>query len=211
MKKFWEKVKSFLARIQYNSPVILTYALICLAVLCLDIIIGDRISGNSINHWVFSIRRTSWGDPLAYLRVITYAFGHINIQHYFNNFLIILLVGPLLEERYGSLDLLIMIAVTTVVTGVVFLIFNPMGVSGLGASGIAFMLILLASVTNAEKGRIPLTFIFALVFYIGTELFSNVKSSAAYETTNISHVSHIIGGLCGAAFGFFLSRKRERK
>jgi membrane associated rhomboid family serine protease len=130
-----------------------------------------------------------------------------------------MLVGPLLEERYGSIDLIIMMVITTIIAGIAFLILNPAvdGVlpNGLGASGIVFMLILLSSVTNAEKGRLPLTLIFASIFYIGTELFANYKVSDGDEATNISHVSHIIGGICGAVFGVYLGKikagEKEKK
>jgi len=180
--KYLKKAGSLTKKIQYNSPVILTYALVCLLILCINII----TNGNT-NRLIFSVYRSSWSDPMAYVRVFTYAMGHSGIQHYFNNFLLILLVGPLLEERYGSIDLLIMMAVTTLIAGIVFLMFNPDGRPGLGASGVAFMLILLASVTNARKGRMPLTLIFALIVYVGVEIFNQVSP----EQSNISHVSHI--------------------
>jgi membrane associated rhomboid family serine protease len=139
--------------------------------------------------------------------VFSYALGHVNIQHYFNNFLLILLVGPLLEERYGSKDLLVMIIATSFITGIVFLLIGPRNAAGIGASGVAFMLILLASVTNAEKGRLPLTLVFALIVYIGAEVVNEVTPGS----TNISHMSHIVGGLCGAAFGLVLGKARDKK
>ena len=202
VKVFFVKAWALLKKVKYNSPVILTYALISLFVFIID-----RIAGGQANRLLFSVYRASWGEPLAYVRVFTYALGHISIQHYFSNFLIILLVGPLLEERYGSIKLLIMVAATALITGVAFLIFNPPGMAGLGASGVAFMLILLASVTNAEKGRLPLTLLFALVVYIGAEVFNEVGAG----DTAISHVSHIIGGLCGAVFGLFLGKVKYVK
>jgi len=185
--------------IKYNSPVILTYALLSFTVL----LIGYLTDGRS-NILLFSVYRTSWSDPLAYIRVFTNALGHIDIGHYFNNFLLILLVGPLLEERYGSMDLLIMIVATALITGIAFLLIGPPNTAGLGASGVAFMLILLASVTNAEKGRLPLTLIFALAIYIGSEIIREV----APGTTGISHMSHIVGGLCGAGFGLILRKTK---
>jgi membrane associated rhomboid family serine protease len=188
--------------LKYNSPVILTYALLSLAVLG----IAHLTDGRS-NILLFSVYRTSWTDIPAYIRVFTYALGHANLGHYFNNFLLILLVGPLLEERYGSKDLLVMIIATAFISGVMFLLIGPPNTAGIGASGVAFMLILLASVTNAERGRLPLTLVFALVVYIGSEFMKEI----APGSSNISHMSHIIGGICGAAFGMVMGKNGRRK
>jgi GlpG protein len=67
-------------KIKYNSPVILTFALISLAVLAVD-----SMMNGELNRIMFSVYRTSWSDPLAYIRVLTYPLGHYNPQHYFNN------------------------------------------------------------------------------------------------------------------------------
>jgi membrane associated rhomboid family serine protease len=77
------------------------------------------------------------------------------------------------------------------------------GVAKLGASGIVFMLILLGSFANLKRGRIPLTLILVLVIFIGNELMSALGADGE---TNIAYMSHIVGGLCGAAFGFFANK-----
>jgi membrane associated rhomboid family serine protease len=67
----------------------------------------------------------------------------------------------------------------------------------LGASGIVFMMILLASFTNFRKGEIPLTFILVLIFYVGNEVMS------AFRNDGVARFAHILGGFCGSIFGFF--------
>jgi membrane associated rhomboid family serine protease len=74
----------------------------------------------------------------------------------------------------------------------------------LGDSGVLFMMILLASFTNINKGEIPLTFILILVLYLGRELFNSFSNS------NISEFAHIVGGFCGSLFGFFRPAKKMR-
>jgi uncharacterized membrane protein YdcZ (DUF606 family) len=74
----------------------------------------------------------------------------------------------------------------------------------MGASGVVFMMILLASFTNFSEGEIPLTFILILILYIGREVFNSFRQD------NISEFAHIIGGLCGSLFGFFRPAKKER-
>jgi membrane associated rhomboid family serine protease len=127
--------------------------------------------------------------------LFTHAIGHSGWQHLFNNFSIILLIGPILEENYGSSSLLVMIAITALVTGVLNILFFTRGLRG--ASGIVFMMILLASFTNFNKGEIPLTFILILIIYLGREVFDSFSSN------NISEFAHIVGGFCGSLFGFF--------
>ncbi|MCL1997453.1 MAG: rhomboid family intramembrane serine protease [Turicibacter sp.] len=181
-------------RLQYNSPLILTFALVSFLVLVLN-----EITGVS-NAWVFSIYRSPPTDPLLYLRLFGHVLGHADMNHYFNNMVLMLLVGPMLEERYGSKWLGIMMAVTAFVTGILFLAMSEHAL--LGASGIVFMMILLSSFTNLQKGRIPLTLILAVFIFIGRE----VLAGATVES-NVSHLTHIIGGLCGAVFGYVFNKK----
>jgi len=182
-------------RIQYNSPMVLSYALIALAVLVLN-----HITSGASNALVFSIHRSALTDPLLYVRLIGHVFGHASITHYFDNVVLILLVGPMLEEKYGSKWLGIMMLVTALVTGLLFLAVSEHAL--LGGSGLVFMLILLSSFTNLQKGRVPMTLILAIIIFIGREAVTGATAQ-----TNISHLTHIIGGICGSVFGFILNKK----
>ena len=186
-----------LKRIQYNAPVTLTFAIISGAALALS-----HLTGGTSDRLLFMIYRAPLTDPLMYLRLITHALGHANMTHYLNNFIIILLVGPMLEEKYGAKWMIIMMLVTAFVTGLLWVIMSPY--AKLGASGIVFMLILLSSFTNLQKGRIPLTLILAVVIYLGREVIS-----AATMDDNIAYMSHIVGGVCGALFGFIVNHNKN--
>ena len=119
------------------------------------------------------------------------------------NMVYILLLGPLMEEKYGSKNLLEMIGITAILTGIVNMAFFDSAL--LGASGIAFMLIILSSITGIKEGEIPLTLIIVVVFFIGKEVVSGI-----FVRDNISQLTHIIGGFCGALFGkFYLSQEKE--
>jgi membrane associated rhomboid family serine protease len=64
------------------------------------------------------------------------------------------------------------------------------------------MMILLASFTNIRQGRLPITVPLVAVLYLGNEILTGI-----FTVDNISQLSHIIGGLCGAiAGGLFHSR-----
>ena len=182
-----EKKKFF---IDYNAPVTLTFSLICLLVLFLDMYTG----GYSTTAF-FMTRNSGWFNPLTYLRLVTYIFGHAGWDHFFGNITYILLLGPMIEEKYGSRNMIKMILITAVIGGVANNVIFP-HVYLCGASGIVFMMIILASATSFEKGQIPLTLILVLVIFVGGEIYD-----AIYSVDNISQLAHIAGGLCGAWFG----------
>lgn len=182
----------FFKTFHYNSPAILTFALLSLGVLLLQNLTGDAATR------FFAVYHTSWFSPMQYIRMFTSTLGHANLQHFTGNFLLILLIGPLLEERYGTENLIFMMLVTSLVKGILFIILSPAGAAAMGASGIVFMLILLASVTNIQKGRIPITLLLALAVYVGQDIWSHMFG----PDSNISYLSHIFGGLSGAVLAF---------
>ena len=126
----------------------------------------------------------------------TCCIGHANWSHFINNFTLILVVGPLLEEKYGTTDIICIIASTAFITGLANFILFP-GVRVLGASGVLFALILLSSFSSFKEGTIPLTFILVAFLYIGKDLYS-----AMFVRDNVSNFSHILGGLVGAFLGY---------
>jgi membrane associated rhomboid family serine protease len=136
-----------------------------------------------------------------WITLLTHAAGHSSWSHLAGNFSLILVVGPMLEESYGSRALLAMIAITALVTGLLNVLLFPTAL--MGASGVVFMMILLASFTNFSRGEIPFTFILVLTLYLGDQLFKS------FGTGNISHFAHIAGGFCGSLFGFFVSPRNK--
>lgn len=185
-------------KLKYNAPTVLTFTFISTAVLVLSLTILPSLT----EEWfVVSGRGTfSPGRFHSWITLFTHVMGHANWNHLMSNFAYILLIGPILEEHYGSLSLLLMIALTALVTGALNTLFFSSRL--LGASGVVFMMILLASFTNFNKGEVPLTFILILVLYLGRELYNSFSSS------NISEFAHIVGGFCGSLFGFFRPAKR---
>jgi membrane associated rhomboid family serine protease len=162
----------------------------------------DGFFGGLIGQFL-AIRFTAWSDPLMYVRMFTHVLAHQGLTHFVGNYMLILAIGPIVEEKYTTKRLVTMIAVTAFITGILNVIFFR-NVMLLGASGIVFMLILLASFVNMKQGHIPLTVILVAILYIGNEI---VQGITTYD--NVSQAGHIIGGLCGAAFGFFLHRNEK--
>lgn len=188
-----EEVSTYLSYFQYNSVVILTYFFICLGIMLIHQITG----GESTKHFFSTSSSSSLLNPITYVRFITHIFGHGDWNHFMHNFLYILLVGPMVEEKYGSYNLIIMIGICAVVDAIINKLFCP-NTRTYGASGIVFMLIVLSSFVNIEAGKIPLTLVLIVLFYLVDEVFKGL-----FKKDNVSHLGHLIGGVCGIVFGFY--------
>jgi rhomboid protease GluP len=183
-------------RISYNAPVVLTLAIAAVVAF----ILGHTFT--PLQSWF--VASPQLGTPQSYVGLFSHILGHATWEHLLGNFMLILLIGPILEERHGSMKLLIMILFTALMTGLATLVFSSGYV--LGASGIAFMMILLASLANVRGGEIPLTFLVVAVIYMGGEIVH------AFNNDHISHMAHLVGGAVGAAFGFLgAARGRKKK
>ena len=187
MKKF---------KITFNSPVELGFMFISFGVLLL----GYLTAGIS-NQLLFMTYHSSLKDPFTYVRFFTHVLGHNDWEHYIGNASYILLLGPMLEEKYGTKHLLHVILITAVVTGLVnYILF--WNVALCGASGVVFAFILLTSFTNFKNGEIPLTFILVAVIFIGQQVYEGI-----FIRDDISNLSHIIGGVIGVIGGYRLNKK----
>ncbi len=176
-------------RFHYNAPVVLTFCVVCVVVFVLNAVFNGALTPYVSISGRFDYR--SWVD---YLTLFTHCLGHASIDHLLGNLTLLLLIGPILEEKYGWKQMLWMMAATALITSVLnILLFNE----GLwGASGIVFMLVMLISFVNVQSGTIPVTFILILVLFVGRELYNS------FSDDNISQFAHIVGGIAGSLFGF---------
>ena len=183
-------------KIHYNSPVVLSFALISTVVYLLNVF----TLGAFVN--LFSVPPSlNWSNPISYFRLFSHIVGHdySSMQHLVGNMTFILLLGPILEEKYGAKNLLFMILFTGGITGLMNVMF--LNTALLGASGIVFMFIVLVSFTNTKSSGIPLTFILIILLFVGQEVLNSFKSD------NVSQFAHIIGGVIGSGFGYMLRPK----
>ena len=184
-------------KLHYNSPVILTFFFLSLAVLALDYVTQGWTTRN-----LFSVYRSPV-TPLWFLRLFGHVLGHSGYAHFAGNMVLLLVIGPPMEERYGSRALLWGILLTALISGLLQCFLFP-GYALLGASGIVFMLILLSSLSGMKSGTIPLTLILVAVIYLGQEIYSGL-----FVADDTAHFMHLAGGVCGTGFGF-LMRKRNK-
>lgn len=181
--------------INYNSFITLTMFFISL------VIVGiNYITDGKANKYLFSTKRDSLLNPMTYIRLFTHILGHRDFRHFSNNYLKILILGPLIEEKYGSELFLLMILITAFITGIVNFIKTDVPLRG--ASNISFMLTVLSAFVNLTSNQIPLTLILVIIFYVIDEIKDLNKND------NIAHYGHLTGAICGGIFGF-LSMKPE--
>lgn len=185
-------------KFSYNAPVVLSFVFASLVITVLGV-----ITNNKLTTLLFSTYRGSLLNPLTYVRLFTHIFGHIGFDHFLGNATYLLLVGPMIEEKYGSVTLLKILAATAFVTGVINLIVFPSSAL-CGASGVVFAFIILASFTTFNKGEIPLTFVLICVMFIGKEVYNGI-----FIQDNISNLTHILGGAVGGFAGYVFNRGKK--
>ncbi len=178
-------------KLQYNSPVILTFFLLSLGTLLLN----DVTSGWTNLH-LFCVYRSSLKDPLFYVRLFGHVLGHASWDHFLNNMLLLLVVGPPMEEKYGSIPLLRGIVLTALISAILQCALFP-NTGLLGASGIVFMLIMLSSLSGFSGG-IPVTMILVAAMYFGQQIYDII-----FVRDNVANFMHLVGGVCGLLFGYY--------
>ena len=89
---------------------------------------------------------------------------------------------------------------TALISGMVHWLFFP-GSALMGASGIVFMMIVMSSLAGMKDGWIPITLILVFILYVGGEIISGITLK-----DNISQLTHIIGGVCGALLGISMRK-----
>ncbi len=191
-------IKNSLGKLQYNSPVVLTIFFLSFIALILDILTSGWTTIN-----LFTVYRSSMLNPLFYVRLLGHIVGHSGWEHFMGNMLLLLVVGPPLEEKYGSANLGGAVLATAVVTGVLQCLLFVNGLHG--ASGIVFMMIMLASLAGMRENKIPLTLILVAILYLGEQVLSII-----FVRDNVANLMHIVGGVCGTIFGLVSLKIRKK-
>ena len=183
-------------KITFNSPVILSFVILCFLAMILN-----YLTGGVSNELAFMTYHSSLKSPFTYMRFFTHVIGHVNWEHLIANMSYILLLGPMLEEKYGSKRIIQVMAITALVTGTInYLLFWNIALCG--ASGVCFAFILLSSFTSFKEGELPLTVILVAIFFLGQQIYEGI-----FLQDNVSHMAHILGGIIGAYLGFLLNKK----
>lgn len=184
-------------RITFNSPVVLSFVLISFGAMVLN-----YMTAGVSNRLLFMTYHSSLASPLTYVRFFTHVLGHQGWSHYIGNMMYLLLLGPMLEEKYGSRAIIEVILITGLVTGVITWLIFP-NIALCGASGVVFAFIMMTSFTGFKEGEIPVTVILVAVIYIGQQIYEGL-----FVQDNISNMGHILGGIVGAVAGYTLNKQK---
>lgn len=183
-------------RITFNAPVVLSIVAISFVATLLN-----YVTGGTSGRLLFMTYHSPLLSPMTWIRAFAHIFGHADWEHLIGNMSYLLLLGPMLEEKYSSQTLLAVIAVTALGTSLVNYIFFP-SIALCGASGVVFAFILLSSFTGFREGEIPLTFILVALFFVGQQVWEGIT-----VRDNISNMAHIVGGIIGGILGYGLNVK----
>lgn len=187
-------------RITFNAPVVLSLVAISFLATLLN-----YITDGASSRMLFMTYHSSLLSPLTWVRAITHIFGHADWSHLIGNMSYLLLLGPMLEEKYKSSTLAIVVVLTALATSLVNYIFFPY-IALCGASGVVFAFILLSSFTSFKDGEIPLTFILVALFFLGQQVYEGITVQ-----DNISNIAHIVGGIVGGITGYVLNKSGKNE
>ena len=189
-------------QLQYNSPVILTFFL----PLAGGTLSGpvDRTAGRPRTCSASTAPRSKTRCSISGSSAMCW--GMAAGTTFINNMLLLLVVGPPMEEKYGSHAAagghrasrrwcLGRIAMRALFPRTALL----------GASGIVFMLIMLASLSGFSGG-IPVTMLLVAALYLGQQVYDII-----FVRDNVANFMHIVGGVCGTVFGYFYALRPQKR
>lgn len=186
----------------YDAPVTVTFALIVIFVFLVD---GAIFKGNLSAKYLLAPTAANGANPfsfkipLSYIQVLFHVVASVEQTALLSNVIIILLLGPILEEKYGSVIIGLMMVLSALLSGVLNASFCLVGSSG--ADSIVFMFVLLNSYLSVSKKKIPLSAVIVLILFISGEFFAKNPNGFIGILVNIA------GGLCGSLLAFLTSPK----
>ena len=197
--------KKLKLKFQYDSPVMLTFAFITLIIFVLDTF---ALKGKLKEVWLVTPTAAGGQFPFAFsdfrsiIRLFIHVFGYDQSSVLVCNLIFILLLGPQMEDRYGSVIIGIMIFVSALFSGVLNACFCTNAVSG--SEPVVFMLILLWTMMQLSRSNISASAIAVIALFITMLVFQKNPNGV------VGVVIVAAGGLCGSLFAFLASPKARK-
>lgn len=124
----------------------------------------------------------AWTNPVQYIRFLLHVFGNSSWAVFTSNLAFILLLGPQLEQRFGSFVIVLLSSITALVSGLLNASFSSSLL--MGGTGIAFMMILLVCFTSIDRTSIPLSFLFtSTLTYVPVSELISFKTSSLFPAS----------------------------
>ena len=203
-------------KVSYDAPVTLTFVFVCAIIFLLNMFLAK--SGKSLGLEKVFASPTGQagvlpfipGAPVSYVRLLFYIFGADfagilaglssgAASIFFTSLILILLLGPAMEERYGSVIIGIMMFVSALFSGVLNACFCE--TSLVGAAPVVFMMIFLNAFMAFSKKKIEVSFTAVMVAVV---ILMQLNGAGAVKI-----IICIAGGLCGSLFAFLTSPKMK--
>jgi hypothetical protein len=144
----------------FNCPITLAFLVVVFIVH-----LAFQTNFSDLFHHLFSVSKPfDWANPSSYLSLLLCVFSDDGRwQNISNPLFLIVLIGPIVEERVGPIQLVVAGIATTFITSLLHaILFSNL----YGPTCIAYMLVFMASYVNVKQGHTPLSFILVLVLVI---------------------------------------------
>lgn len=189
----------------YDAPVTITFALLALVIFILDTFV---FKGSFSGQWLLTptvaegFLPFSFSDFPSIVRLFLHVFGYTDPAVLICNLIFILLLGPAMEERYGSVIIGIMIFVAALFSGVLSACFCK--VPACGAEPVVFMLVLLCTMMHLSRSKVSASSLAVIALFIGMLVLRKNLNGV------VGVVIVVAGGLCGSLFAFLTSPKARK-
>ncbi|MBR5401865.1 MAG: rhomboid family intramembrane serine protease [Treponema sp.] len=189
----------------YDAPVTLSFALVILLLFVLDKYV---FKGSLSGQWLLSPTAEGGVLPFAFsdfhsiARLFLHVFGYTDAPFLICNMIFVLLLGPAMEERYGSVIIGIMIFVAALFSGVLNACFCK--VPACGAEPVVFMLVLLCTMMHLSRSKVSASSLAVIALFVCMQVMRKNLNGI------IGVVIITAGGLCGSLFAFLTSPKARK-
>jgi len=187
-------------KVNLDAPVSITFVVLSVVLFLLSTyVIKDKAGGLLLA----SATKAGGDNPFiassvaSYLRTILYVLGGTGIIPVLYNLTFILLLGPSLEEHYGSVLIGVCYFITAVFAGVLNACFCKTSLQGCAC--LVMMVIFLNALMNIYKQKLPVSSFLVLIISIVIITLSGKDSGVAVIFINI------VAGLCSALIAFIVS------
>lgn len=168
---WWLFIREAARAVQIDSPITIGFVFVCFVVHCANtaapglFICRDYFGIAPYTHF----RSTS---VLSWFSLFSHVIGHSSWAHLQSNVFYLLLVSPAVERHHGGPTLAKILVAVALVSALAHMAFGEPNAVQLGSSGLVFSLILLNSLIAFEHrgGKIPLTFILQIFFWVWNEV-----------------------------------------
>ena len=196
--------------ITFNAPFTITFCLISLAVFLLDFFIFK----NHMIEAAFTCKAHSgkapfnFTTPLDYITILTHCFGTTDIISLLINMVLLLIMGPAVEERYGSPLLILMSFIAVLLTGVLTACISSTPVTG--AASLVLLFIFLSSIQAFQKKQLQFSWMLVIAFYIAKDIIKGPFGKDFLDLL-MPILINLLAGIAGSLFGFLSAPKKKQE